>query len=47
VNNITEPKIDQIIKEEVSDLLRENHMYESKLNKIDKRLEVIIDEARK
>ena len=46
VNNVSEPAVDQIIKDQINELLSESAMYESKLNQIDKRLELLIKEAR-
>lgn len=46
VNNVTEPAIDQIIRQEISQLLADGQTYESNLNKLDKKLEVVIREAR-
>ena len=46
VNNVSEPAVDQIIKDQINELLSESAMYESKLNQIDKRLELLIKDAR-
>lgn len=42
VNNVTEPAIDSIIRQEIGTLLADGQTYESNLNKLDKKLEVII-----
>ena len=47
VNNITEPQIDRLIKDEVSALVLQNNMVETKLNVVDKKLEVMISDIRK
>jgi len=46
VNNVSEPQVDHLIKQEVTKLLQDSNMYESKLNQIDKVLEVKIRECR-
>ena len=46
INNVTEPEIDAIIRDEIRNLLADGKTYESNLNKLDKKLEVMIKEAR-
>ena len=46
INGTTEMDIDKIIREEIKDLLADGKTYESNLNKLDKKLEVIIKQAR-
>lgn len=46
INNINEPEIDCLIRDEIRDLLADGKTYESNLNKLDKKLEVMIKEAR-
>lgn len=46
INNVTEPEVDNLIREEIRSLLADGKTYESNLNKLDKKLEVMIKEAR-
>ena len=46
INNVTEPHIDVIIRDEIRNLLADGKTYESNLTKLDKKLEVMIKEAR-
>ena len=46
INNITEPDVDILIRDEIRDLLSDGKTYESNLNKLDKKLEVMIKDAR-
>ena len=46
VNNVTEPAIDKVIREEIEKLLQDGTTYESNLNKLDKKLEAMIKEHR-
>jgi len=46
INNVTEPDIDVIIRDEIRNLLADGKTYESNLTKLDKKLEVMIKEAR-
>ena len=42
VNNVTEPAIDKVIRDEIEKLLQDGTTYESNLNKLDKKLEGVI-----
>ena len=46
VNNVTEPAIDKVIRDEIEKLLQDGTTYESNLNKLDKKLEAIIKDHR-
>lgn len=46
VNNVTEPAIDKVIRDEIEKLLQDGTTYESNLNKLDKKLEGIIKDHR-
>ena len=47
INNVVEPEIDRLVRAEIKALLMDGATYESNLNKLDKRLEVMISDKRK
>lgn len=47
VNNVTEPDIDRMIRNEISLLLDGGNTYEDRLNHLDKKLEALITDCRK
>lgn len=46
VNNITEPDLDKIIKDEVEALVNKGSMHESDLHKLDKKFQTLIKQQR-